>query len=141
MFPTHLTTNEVKDRTGAEVECSRIDPIAGRGLRFQSSASLGTAYPLIVSVNHDTAGSGLKLIRRSVLRVDKTRLSQVDGVTPITISVYTVAVIPLGHLTDQNTVADVIAHNNSLMASKGASTTILYDGTGYGAAALIEGSN
>jgi hypothetical protein len=75
-----------------------------------------------------------------VVRVDKAIISEVDSITPVTISAYTVMVIPVGHLDTLGEPTHVLANNMSFIASLGASTTILYDGTGNGAVALLNGS-
>lgn len=75
-----------------------------------------------------------------MIRVDKTTISGVDDVTPITTSAYMVLDAPIGANETTAEMANVIAELVSFVASLGASTTILYDGTGNGAQALIQGS-
>jgi hypothetical protein len=81
----------------------------------------------------------MKQRRRSLVRFDKTVTSGVDSVTPITVSAYAVLDFPTGASTSAAEAANVIAELMSFLASLGASTTILYDGTGNGAKALLEG--
>jgi hypothetical protein len=57
----------------------------------------------------------------------------------VNIAAYTVLDAPVGALTATAEMANVIANLNSFMASLGATTTILYDGTGNGAATLLSG--
>jgi hypothetical protein len=74
-----------------------------------------------------------------LVRFDKTIVSTVDNVTPVTISAYTVFDAPVGAMAAITEGTNVIAELISFMASLGASTTILYDGTGNGANALLTG--
>jgi len=138
MLADSLVTNEIKNSAGTEVEFSRILTGPGRMTEF---AQIGEApaYQFRLHIKHVEAGAGLKLVRRSLVRFDKTVLSSVDSITPVTISVYQVAVIPVGHLTTNAEPANVNAALLSFNASLGASTTILYDGTGNGSAALLSG--
>jgi hypothetical protein len=137
MLSNTLNTNEVKDRSGTEVEFSRIDT-NGRRTEF---AKIGEspALPYRLSISHQETGSGIKKRRRSVVRVDKTTVSGVDDVTPITTSCYMVLDFPVGASESDDEAQDVIANILSFCASLGASTTILYDGTGNGAKSLLEG--
>jgi hypothetical protein len=132
----NLTTNEVKNSAGTEVEFNRISTLA-RSLEFAQSGEQPN-LPHRLKVSHSESGAGSLLRRRSVVRFDKT-VAGVSG-TPRVVSVYTVADIPVGDLAAFTEVANVAAELNSFMASLGASTTILYDGTGSGTAALINGS-
>jgi len=136
MLPTNLTTNEVKDSAGAEIEFTRLSTL-DRSVTFAKSSETPNA-PYRLKVSHLETGSGTALRRRSVVRVDKT-ITGVSG-TPRIVSAYVVLDAPSGDISATTELAQVIANLNSFMASLGASTTILYDGTGYGAAALINGS-
>jgi hypothetical protein len=138
MLPANLTTNEIKNSAGTEVEFLR-QSLLPRGVIFAKS---GESPSLIqrLTVSHQESGSGIRLVRRSLARVDYSSLSQVDLVTPITDTVYCVTQTNVGHHTDYVVPTHAMAYLLSFMASLGASTTILYDGTGNGAAALINGS-
>lgn len=136
MLPTNLNTNEVKNSAGTEVEFSRLSTL-DRSVTFaQVSESPNLQHRLKVS--HLEVGAGALLRRRSVARVDKT-VTGVSG-TPRVISCYCVLDIPVGDVANFTETTNVVAELNSFMASLGASTTILYDGTGNGSAALINGS-
>lgn len=138
MLPQHLQTNEVKDRLGAEVEFLRTsNPVAG--VVFEKSGQQ-PAYPVRLTFSHSFVGAGLKRVRRSLLRIDKVVVSNVDASLPVIITSYKVDIVPIGAITGLNDVTDVQAHMMSLIASKGASTTILYDGTGYGAEFALNGT-
>jgi len=138
MFPIALNTNEVKNTAGVEVEFAQRDS-TGRMVEFAKVGEVPSAPHRIVC-KHEESGSGLKLSRRSLLRVDYNLTSQVDGITRVPCSAYAVAVVPMGHLTDFSGPSMALANLMSLLASTGATTTILYDGTGYGASALINGT-
>jgi len=138
MLPQHLTTNEVKNSSGTEVEFNRARE-EGTAVIFQRSG-MQPAYPETIKIAHDVKGTGLSRVRRSVTRVDVTSVSEIDAVTPVTESHYLVSVVPEGHRTSTAKTATSLAYLMSLLASKGASTTILYDGTGYGAEAHVNGT-
>jgi hypothetical protein len=74
------------------------------------------------------------------VRFDLVTESDVDEQTPITTSAYLVIDIPTGLSNDYDTAKKALANLLSLCASTGASTTILYDCSGYGASALINGT-
>lgn len=137
MLSNTLNTNEIKNSAGTEVEFSRLSTNERSTVFAQISEVPSTPHRL--SIAHNESGSGMKKRRRSVVRFDKTVISGVDSVTPITVSAYTVLDFPVGASTTNAEAANVLAELMSFMASLGASTTILYDGTGNGAAALLSG--
>lgn len=137
MLSNTLVTNEIKDSAGAEVEFTRLSQ-SGRETVF---AKVGEApnLPYRLTVKHQESGSGVKKRRRSLLRFDKTVMSGVDATLPVTISAYAVLDSPVGAITSQADPTHILANLMSFMASLGASTTILYDGTGNGAKTLLNG--
>lgn len=137
MLSNTLNTNEVKNSAGTEVEFSRLSTV-DRRTEFAQIAET-PSLPHRLSISHQETGSGLKKRRRSVVRVDKTTISGVDDVTPITTSCYMVLDYPVGASENDDEAQNVIAEILSFCASLGASTTILYDGTGNGAKSLLEG--
>jgi hypothetical protein len=138
MLSNSLVTNEVKNSAGTEQEFSRLSTNDRQTVFAKVGEVPSLPHRLIIS--HQESGSGIRLVRRSVLRFDKTIISEVDQITPVVISGYTVMVIPVGHLDTLAEPTHVLANNMSFIASLGASTTILYDGTGNGAVALLNGS-
>lgn len=138
MLNNTLNTNEVKNSAGTEVEFSRLST-SERSTEFSQISETPSA-PHRLKISHLESGSGMKKRRRSVVRFDKTVISGVDSVTPITVSAYMVLDHPVGASTSNAEAAHVVAELMSFCASLGASTTILYDGTGSGAAALLNGS-
>lgn len=140
MLPTTLNTNEVKNSAGTEIEFQRIKT-EGRLLEFAASNPAETpALTHRIKVSHQETGVGQKLRRRSLVRIDKTVMSGVDATVPITISAYCVLDIPSGLMSAITEATNVMAELNSFLSSLGATTTILYDGTGSGTAALLAGS-
>lgn len=139
MLSNTLNTNEIKNSAGTEVEFQRIlGPGPGRSTVFaQINESPALQYRLLVS--HLETGAGLKLRRRSLIRFDKTTMSGIDVTLPITTSAYTVLDYPVGASSSSAEAAHVLANLWSFGASLGASTTILYDGTGNGSVALLTG--
>lgn len=137
MLANTLNTNEIKDSAGAEVEFTRLST-QGRTTIF---AKVGEtpSQPYRLSIAHQETGVGFKKRRRSVVRFDKTIISPVDNVTPVTVTAYTVVDIPVGALTTSTPIADVLANLNSFNSTTGAATTVLFDGTGNGSRELISG--
>lgn len=137
MLSNTLNTNEVKNAAGTEVEFSRLST-SERSTVFAQIAE-SPALPHRLTIQHSESGVGLKRRRRSVVRVDKTVISTVDNVTPVTGSVYQVFDFPVGAMAAITEGTNIMAELNSFMCSLGASTTILYDGTGNGSNALLTG--
>lgn len=137
MLSNTLNTNEIKNAAGTEVEFSRLSS-SDRSTVF---AQVGEtpSLPHRLTISHQESGSGMKKRRRSLIRFDKTSISGVDSVTPITTSGYIVLDYPTGASTTSTVAADVLAELMSFCASLGATTTILYDCTGNGAATLLNG--
>jgi hypothetical protein len=138
MLSNTLVTNEVKNAAGTEVEFSRISQ-GERVTTFAAVAETPSA-PHRLSIKHTESGAGTDLRRRSLVRFDKTIAGQVDVTKPVVVSFYTVADIPVGNMTAFAEANNVCAELMSFVASLGATTTILYDGTGNGAATLIGGT-
>jgi len=136
MLSNTLNTNEVKNRSGTEVEFSRLSQNE-RTTEFAQIAE--TPYlKNRMKIQHREVGSGAKAVRQSNIRFDKSSVG-VDTVTVVTTSCSLTVSAPVGQLANANEIADVLAYMMSFVASLGASTTILYDGTGNGAKALLEG--
>lgn len=137
MLNNTLNTNEVKNAAGVEVEFSRLSTSNRETVFAQISETPSLPYRL--SIKHQETGAGMKARRRSVLRVDKTTISGVDDVTPITTSVYIVADLPVGAMDAITEATNVLANVLSICATTGAASTVLFDGTGNGANALLSG--
>jgi len=131
-----LVTNEVKDAAAAEVEFNRIST-NGRTTEFAKSGETPNA-PYRLKVSHQESGIGADLRRRSVVRIDKT----VSGVStaPRTVSAYLVLDAPIGDLSANTELKNVLANCLSFCATTGAATTVLFDCSGNGASCLIDGS-
>jgi hypothetical protein len=137
MLSNTLNTNEIKNSAGTEVEFQSLS-INARSREY-AQITESPALPHRLKISHLESGTGIKARRRSVVRFDKTIVSTVDLVTPITISAYAVLDLPIGGMAAITEGTNVLAELMSFMASLGASTTILYDGTGNGAAVLLTG--
>lgn len=137
MLSNTLNTNEIKNAAGTEVEFQRLSQ-NGRATEFGQITESPNA-PHRLKISHLESGSGLTKRRRSVVRFDKTVASTVDTTKTCTVSAYVVLDAPIGALIATTEFANVLAELMSFCASLGASTTILYDGTGNGAATLISG--
>jgi hypothetical protein len=133
-----LNTNEVKNSAGTEQEFQHR---AQNDRRHEWALITETpALPHRLLISHQDIGAGLKARRRSVVRIDKTVMSTVDTTLPVVVSSYLVLDAPVGALLAMTEPTHVLANVLSFCASLGASTTILYDGTGNGAAALLAGT-
>lgn len=137
MLSNTLNTNEIKNSAGAEVEFSRLST-NGRSTTF-SQISESPSAPHRLTVSHLESGSGLKQRRRSVVRIDKTVVSNLDATLLVPVSAYIVLDAPTGALNSMAEPTNVIAELLSFCATTGAGTTVLFDGTGNGAKALLEG--
>lgn len=138
MLSNTLVTNEVKNALGTEVEFSRVQS-ADRTTVFAAVGETPSA-PHRLSIKHAETGTGIDKRRRSMYRFDKTVTGQVDATKPANIGGYFVMDIPVGNLTSYTEVNNVMAEVLSFGASTGADTTIKYDGSGNGAAALRDGT-
>lgn len=138
MLSNTLNTNEIKDSTGTEKEFSRLST-SDRSTEF---AAIGEspARPHRLSIAHTEVGEGIKKRRRSVVRINKTVLSDVDTTLPVVVSGYCVLDAPVGALTTAAELAHVMAELNSFLSTTGAATAVLFDGTGNGTSALLNGS-
>lgn len=137
MLNNTLNTNEVKNAAGAEREFTRLS-VSDRATEFALISEVPSS-PHRLKISHQETGSGIKLRRRSVIRFDKTSTSDVDTVTPVTTSCYCVLDAPIGATLTSAQAAEVLANLMSLLATTGAGTTVLFDGTGTGATALLTG--
>lgn len=136
MLSNTLNTNEVKNASGSEIEFTHLEQ-TGRSREFaQINESPSLSHRLLVS--HQESGKGIKLRRRSLIRVDKTSISGVDTVTPITTSAYIVLDIPVGASASIDEAKAVLAELTSFVSTLG-TNTFLYDGTGNGASVLLSG--
>jgi len=137
MLTNTLNTNEVKIAAGTEVEFTRLSI----GVRSTEFALIGEnpALPHRLIISHQESGVGTSRRRRSVVRFEKSIAGHIDATAVIKGSAYLVLDNPIGNVTTAVLATDLIANLLSFCASLGASTTILYDGTGNGATALISG--
>jgi hypothetical protein len=138
MLSNTLNTNEVKNAVAAEVEFTRLSTGPDRKTVFAQIAETPSLSHRL-SIGHQEIGTGLKLRRRSVVRVDKTVISSVDNLTPVTVSAYIVLDAPSGALTATTEMANTLAELLSFCATTGAGTTVLFDCSGNGASALLTG--
>jgi len=137
-IPTNLTTNEVKDSVGTEVEFNQLS-VSGRSRAFLK-VNETPGLPHRLTISHQESGSGTSKRRRSVVRVDLSVTGSYDATKIEKVSFYIVGDIPIGNMSAVTNAQVALANLLSFCASQGASTTILYDCSGYGAGALISGS-
>jgi len=138
MLSNTLNTNEIKNSAGTEVEFNHQEN-NGRTRKFYQVGE-APSLPHKLSIGHQESGKGLTLRRRSLVRFDKTIISTVDAATPVTVSAYAVLDFPVGALTANTEAANVLAELMSFMATTGSGTTVLYNCTGTGADAMLNGS-
>jgi len=137
MLNNTLNANEIKNSAGTGVSFTRLST-KDRSTEFALTGET-PSQPHRLKIAHQESGVGMKKRRRSVVRFDKTVISGVDNITPITISYYAVADIPVGAMSSDAESKNVAAELVSFCASLGASTTILYDNTGNGLTVLKDG--
>lgn len=136
MLPTTLLTNEVKDRAGAEVEFEHFT-LEGREhiyIRKNGNPSL----PCYLKVIHQETGTGAGATRRSLC--DLTMMVEGKSGKIVPIRAYKNVVVPIGELDDLDDVKDASAMLDSFCTTTGAGTTVLFDGSGNGDSALINGT-
>jgi hypothetical protein len=138
MLPTNLTSNEVKDSGGTEVEFLRSS-VSGREVIFTKSGDFSGLHQLIVS--HAESGSGLRLRRRSRIGFQIQHVSTVDNLTPLISRCYIVHDIPIGGLVANTVPTSLLANLGSFVFLDGTGTTHLFAGTGSGAQCLLNGTN
>lgn len=137
MLSLTLNTNELKNAAGTEVEFQSLDKQA-RSHQY-ALITESPSLPHRVMVSHQETGKGVKRRRRSMVRVDKTTLSTVDSVTPVTTSAYIVGDFPVGAITAMDEPKNVMAELGSFVFTTGGTSTFLYDGSGNGAQAILTG--
>jgi hypothetical protein len=137
MIADSLVTNEVKNSAGTEIEFSYLETLAGSGKVWKASSEAPNLKHRF-SVRHTLVGTGVSERRRSALQFRKevagVSLAERAHVVTVTVDV------PIGDIADYTDTKHVMAEAMSFLASLGASTTILYDCTGNGAAALVNGT-
>jgi len=138
MLSNTLNTNEVKNSAGTEVEFNHQDSQGRKRTFFMIGES--PALPHRLTIAHQETGANSKMRRRSVVRFDKTVVSTIDNVTPYTVSAYMVLDAPIGLMATNAEAANVLAELMSFCATTGAGTTVLFNCTGSGADALLNGS-
>lgn len=133
---TDLLTNEVKNRAGTEIEFVHRS-LEGRTHEYAQSGAAPN-LPVSLKIAHSVTGVGIEAVRRSVVRIDKAVIGA--SAKKRTISGYKVIVAPEGDIADLNDVKDVSAMLDSFCSTTGAGTTVLFDGSGNGDSALINGT-
>jgi len=136
MLTSTLNTNEVKNSAGTEVEFGKLDNEGRKTIWAQKPESPSLIHR--ITINHSETGKSMKQRRRSVLRVDKTVISGVDSITPITVSAYIVLDAPVGAMSSIAEATNVLAELGSLAFTAG-TNVFLYDGSGNGCSALLDG--
>lgn len=137
MLTNTLNTNEIKDAAGAEIEFTRLS-IGDRSTIFAAVGEVPYA-PYRMTIKHTESGSGFTRRRRSVVRFDRMVTGQITDSGMSSDSCYIVLDTQIGNHTDSAAATKILANLLSFCASLGASTTILYDGTGNGAVCLLTG--
>jgi len=138
MLPTTLNTNEVKNAAGTEVEFQRRGVWGEDGIEFSAIAEVPNREHRI-RVGHRENGTGIMRVRESVIQVFKIVDGTIDLSKTAKIMAQLKLTIPIGNISDYSEVKNVVAELGSFTYSLGATTTILFDGTGNGAAAVING--
>lgn len=136
MLSSTLNTNEIKNASAVEVEFTHRDQ-TGREREYQQVAEV-PARPHRLKIGHQENGDGLKRRRRSRIRFDKTVISDVDNVTPVTVSFVLYLDAPVGALVSTIEMQNVVAEGLSFVGTTDGST-LLHNCNGNGAKCLIYG--
>lgn len=137
MLSNTLNTNEIKNAAGTKVDFGRLSTNGRQTVYAQINEPPSAQHRL--SIQHTEIGAGLGRRRRSVVRFDKSSISTIDTATTVTASAYLVLDTPIGAINTMAEPTAVLAELLSFCATTGAGTTVLFDGTGNGAAALLSG--
>jgi len=137
MLSNTLNTNEIKNAAGVEVEFNSLS--IDKRTRVFAQVSEVPSLPHRLTISHDEKGKGNKLVRRSMIKIEKTSISTVDSITPVVCSAYIVLSTPSGAINSTAEPAAVLAELMSFLATTGAGTTVLFDCSGHGANALLTG--
>lgn len=140
MLP-ELTTNQVKDAAGVEVEFARRSIASGTLPSEFRAVAEAPAYKQQMLVSHQESGSGIDKRRRSVIRFNLESASELDATVTASDSCYVVLDAAIGKHNTTAAQKKVLAHLMSFLATTGAGTAVLFDCTGTGAAALLSGDN
>jgi hypothetical protein len=137
-LPNTLNTNEIKNAAGTEVEFQRLSTI-GRTTEF---AVIGESpsSPTRLKIAHQEIGVGHTKRRRSVVSFELSGPGGLNSDLTMTHKVQVTADVPIGNISGTGTLQAALAYLMSFLATTGVGTTVLFDGTGNGAKALIEGS-
>lgn len=143
MLPTNLNTNEVKNAAGTELEFYRRGPLPSNPMSLEFAwVSEVPGRPFRMHFAHQEQGDSRNKVRRSLHKtihwLDSSQL--IDATIPSFCMVTTVFQIPIGNLTTLTTIKDVGACHGSSLMSRGADSTILFNCTGVGMEALVNGS-
>lgn len=138
MIPDSLSTNQIKDSTGAEVEFARKSN--GDNVTLFAQVGESPALEHRLKVAHQEISSGISRRRRSVVRFSRKVVSDIDPTKVVEIVWQVTGDLPVGAVTSLADAKNVLAELMSFLASTGADTTIKYDCTGTGAAALLNGT-
>jgi hypothetical protein len=137
MLANTLSTNEIKTTAGTGISFTRLST-GNRTTEFALvNEPAGLPHRLLIS--HQEKSTGYEKRRRSVIRFDKTIAGQLDPSVGVKGSLYLVSDLPVGNMSDNTLINGLSANMMSFLASLGASTTILYDGTGNGAVVMSGG--
>lgn len=137
MLSNNLSTNEIKDSAGTEIEFTRLST-DGRTTVF-AKFSENPAYPHRMRIAHQEIGTGTTKRRRSLIGFEYSKAGAVDTTTPQKAVCNVTLDIPIGNSTDNTAALMALANMISFLATTGAGTTILLDGTSNGAIVLVGG--
>jgi hypothetical protein len=136
MLPLNLTTNEVKNQSGTEVEFGRIKA----NDRLVTYSKVGAAPNLdhTLSISHTVLGSGVDERRRTAI-LGYMEVTGASGAKRI-IRVNHTYDIPIGDIASYTDVILLDAEVGSFTYLDGTGSTFLYAGTGTGASAAVNGT-
>jgi len=136
MLNITLNTNEVKNSSGTEVEFTSMDS-SGRTREFQQIAETPNLRHRL-QIAHREAGSAEDNRRQSKIGIFK-EVTGASGKKRVVRCNLTIDA-PVGDLSSDTEIKNVIAEVLSFCATTGAGTTVLFDCSGNGASLLVSGA-
>jgi hypothetical protein len=137
MLPQNLTTNEVKNASGTEVEFLRWRE-SERKIEFAKSGETPNAENRHLISHQDDIGTGINERRRSAL-ISRYEFTGASG-EKREVKITTTYDVPVGDMTTLANVNELAAQHGSLLYLDGTGTTFLFAGTGVAHSSLRDGS-
>jgi len=136
MLNAILNNNEVRNAAGTAI----IMQSQGTVGRTHTYTYVGSDPRLVttLTIKHQEVGTGARLVRESLVAAETCSIGA-DGVTIVKSRAQLKVSAPIGAVNSMAPVTDAVAYLLSFVGTTGTST-LLYNGTGTGAAAVLAGA-